>query len=63
VFGTDDEITAFIEFVKQQGGNAAFKISTEYLGKQTHSAVAIGLKYFEQVSQKRLIKTVRNLYI
>ena len=62
-FETDDSITVFEEFVKQHGGNASFKIASDFQGKQTHSAVAIGLKYFEQVTQKRLIKTVRTCFI
>ena len=60
-FETNEEITAFIDFVKHHGGVSAFKISTDFLGKRTHSAVAICIKYFDQVLQKRLIKTVRLL--
>ena len=58
---TDEEITSFLDFVKLKGGSDAKKVSTKYLGKQTHSAVAIGLAYFDRVTQKRLLKTVRNL--
>ena len=56
-FGTDDDIAVFIE---QKGGNTLLKIGTDFQGKMTHSGVGIGLKYFEQVHQKRMIKMVRN---
>ena len=57
-FGTSEELTSFIEFIKQHEGSAVYKISTEYMGKQTHSGVAIPLKQFGIVVQKRLIKSV-----
>ena len=58
VFGTDDPLTIFEEFVKENGGRIDLKVASDFQGKKTHSAVAIGLKYFQQVSQKRMIKTV-----
>ena len=56
-FGTKEEVTTYVDFMRQQGGNYK-KISTDYLGKRTHSAIVICIKYFEQGLQKRLIKTV-----
>ena len=63
MFETDDSIAIFEEFVKQQGGKDNLKVNSDYQGKLTHSAVAIGLKYFQQVTQKRLIKTVRFIFM
>ena len=63
MFETDDSLAIFEEFVKQQGGKDNLKVNSDYQGKLTHSAVAIGLKYFQQVTQKRLIKTVRFIFM
>ena len=57
-FGTSEELTSFIEFIKQHEGSAVYKISTEYMGKQTHFGVDIPLKQFGIVVQKRLINSV-----
>ena len=59
MFETDDSLAVFEEFVKEKRGKDNLKVTSDYQGKTTHSAVAIGLKYFEQITQKRLIKTVR----
>ena len=58
VFGTDDPLTIFEVLVKENGGRIELKVASDFQGKKTHSAVAIGLKYFQQVLQKRMIKTV-----
>jgi hypothetical protein len=58
VFRTDDPIAIFEDFVKENGGRIELKVASDFQGKKTHSAVAIGLKYFEQASQKRMIKMV-----
>ena len=54
-----DNITVFEELVKKLGGSLNYKVASEFQGKQTHRTVAIGLKYFEQAIQKRIIKMVQ----
>ena len=61
-FGTTEEVTTFVDHVKEHGGSSSLKVSTDFLGKRTHSAIGICLKYFEQVLQKRMINTVRLLF-
>jgi hypothetical protein len=62
VHGTDDALTIFEGFVKENEGRIELKVATDFQGKKTHSAVAIGLKYFQQVLQKPIIKTVAHFF-
>ena len=62
MFGTDDSIAIFENFVKENGGRIELKVASDFQGKKTHSAVAIGLRFFQQVSQKRMIKTVEQFF-
>ena len=56
-FSTDEHIANFEDYIKQEGGKE-LKIGVDYQGKATHPGIAIGLKYFEQANQKRMVKAV-----
>ena len=56
-FSTDENLSVFEDYVIQEGGKE-LKVGADLQGKATHMGLAIGLKYFEQAHQKRMVKAV-----
>ena len=57
-FGTTEELTSFVNYFRENGGNSNYKVSTEYQGKRLHSAVAVSLDILSRELQRQLVKSV-----
>ena len=58
IFGTDEGLVEFKEYLKQKGGATNYRLYAEFSGKTTHNACSLSLDYFEPELRKRLTRTV-----
>ena len=57
-FHTTEDIASFKSILKEKGANSNYRMGVTFMGKSTHSAVALRIDLLPRDLQKRLVRTV-----